>query len=101
MNLQEAIDHEFWFTAGPEIQGHADALKVLGDTARRVSKADQIWKCIKHGCDVTEILTQHQPLFNPAEEYCALEAEWGMLDPKNCEIVRGVFIPVKEAPDGQ
>lgn len=96
IDLQAALDHAFYFSTGPELQGHADALKVLGDTVRQVLKADQVWKCVSHSCDVKPILTQHQPVFDPAEEYCQIEAEWGQLDPKNCEIIRGVFIPAKE-----
>ncbi len=64
---------------------------VLGSAANRVLEADQLWKCVSHNCDVKELNEK----FNPREEYCAIESEWGSLDPENCKIVRGVFVPVK------
>ncbi len=70
------------------------AVDVWGRAAKAVLGAKPLWKCIKHDCDVTPL--PFNKTFNPDEEHCAIEGEWGQLDPANCKIVRGVFVRVKE-----
>ena len=73
-----------------------DGLDLLKETGVEVQvsvvtdKDKYVWKCISHNCDVTP-LPFNKP-FDPAEEFCSIEGEWGSLSPENCEIVRGVFV---------
>ncbi len=71
-------------------------LTLLIELIRVIQKAEPLWKCVSHNCDVVEPNEINlNEKFDPREEYCSIESEWGSLDPKNCEIVRGVFVPMK------
>lgn len=72
------------------------ALYVWGTAAKAVTEAEPVWKCISHDADVTDLSNLfNNETFNPEEEYCVFEGEFGGLNPAKCEIVRGVFVPIK------
>lgn len=73
----------------PVPEGKGKHIHAFVDAGRAVLEADQLWKCVSHNCDISKIV------HGLAEGICAIESEWGSLDPDNCEIVRGVFVPVK------
>ncbi len=79
----------------PVPEGKGKHIHAFVNAGRAVLNANQSWKCVSHNCDVNDLSDQRDLLFDPAKEYCSIESEWGSLDPKNCEIVRGVFVPVK------
>ena len=73
------------------------AVDVWGRAAKAVLGAEPRWKCVTHECDVPDVSHLFKEVtFDPAKEHCAIDGEWGQLRPENCEIVRGVFVRVKE-----